>query len=1363
MTFVLKFHTTKDGQVYPYYEDDQDPSKGDPSGDYFMPGNNPDSGEPWLLARPNNPDMPSGDSLPTQNKVPDILEGSGIDAAIPESEYRPRTYEQAVAERADQRRAALEDRRADLDHQDMNDYVSRAIEPERQFVRGMAGTALGAPWDMAGILSKVAPLMLNRDAQMEAVAGNAENPLSDFLFSQGASARRGVTNLLGADPDPQHPINRAANTFGSAVVPYGKNIAASAAIVGGVNIGADIASRALETPSLRAFSKGAPQWLNQAFFTPAKGETKFTVDPKNPSKIIGTGPFDQAPVSVNTVTGPGTITKGEYQAIGGIAALTMGMIFTPMIYRRFADSAIPRFITNITPASMRSGPRNVVNAAPGTQAISNVVDLARTYDDVNAGALRVMRRAGVVPASAARVEEVMRIQTRATANALIDAAINTGRMNTPAYRFQVRMSLRELQARETQATRDYLHALDTWDEIRRHSNAPIRTRRANPTGGVVRGHDIVSVTNLRSALERTNPEVVQYAQAYRDNLRSMRRFEADGEYATLSRQQVRQLNAEYPNEVPFRGTARTSDPNFDRGSPINALADRMRDMMRRRMENEAKGMYVDAVRNSSTNPNAANIFNPVTNDALVRNPNWRPNTVTFERRGIAEHYTADPFVSDVLRMDPYYITGGVGQLFYATKRLMETTTTGELAPHFSVTSFLRNWQLGKMSPDPGMRGPTFIGSVAAIPQQLYPQLAQSIHNSLERTGAAAWLQQNAGFGGNFVQDLSNRLGYHYQRSFWSQMETVGGGRGAIMQQQINANNRLGQAIQEAAGPARTFLEGYRATLNAIHNAPSYNYGMRNRRLGLPDHELARRMRGLTGDPRIGGEFYTNLPGKDKPTPIRFQNAQGVTHTGARAVQAYGGMTEIGRTAIPWYNATTQGVKRIGQAYLDDPVRFTGRMWLYQIAPSAGLYMATRAAGNDPNGLSYLDYMMNMRSEYNKMMNFYIPIPGKPANQGIEFPSFHEGSTARYLSTIALDHAYGNNVFPLKDDLIRAAHGITGVIFEPSMPPLGNLLAAQFGIMPMQGIFAGEGYRKKQEPYDQRGGLSANTEGYMRALAPALADIVGNGAAAFIQTPKNSYKTIDKLGDYVDAVGAGVKGAGTRFVQKTPILRDALNLQQPATGNNAITEELFKKSKAIRSLETFYKKWTVGQGLIGAKAPSIGGEKLAAGQLGPRQPAQAAGINQPEPTNPLYNMFIEDMHRKFVTDSPLDRKGKPQGAVGFRSLWNRYSIATQQIDRLRKVNPGNDALWREELDDRPQQLKYLRDNKIDPYNPRAVQNFYERKRQDAARVLLKTIRDVENDFSKRLGRPVKIENLDPYGQGLDDHGEFDPADNTGVLE
>jgi hypothetical protein len=210
-----------------------------------------------------------------------------------------------------------------------------------------------------------------------------------------------------------------------------------------------------------------------------------------------------------------------------------------------------------------------------------------------------------------------------------------------------------------------------------------------------------------------------------------------------------------------------------------------------------------------------------------------------------------------------------------------------------------------------------------------------------------------------------------------------------------------------------------------------------------------------------------------------------------------------------------------------------------------------------------------------------------------------------------------------------------------------------------------------------------------------------------------------------------------------------------TGNNAITEELFKKQKELSQLDRFYKQMTANEGLLRTKPPSQSGAAAAVEKLGERPPSEPAGIEQPQPKNPLYIMFMEELHNKLMKDATVTRKGEPTGAIGFQSLWDRYRLATDHLKGIRKVNEGNNVTWQEQMEDKPAQLAFLKKNNIDPDNIRAVRNFYERIRQDAARVILTQIRAVESEFSQRLGKPITLKDLDPYKMGL----QGQPVDPT----
>lgn len=1202
----------------------------------------------------------------------------------------------------------------------------RSMDPLRQVYSSVVSSPASAIYDTgATIAENMGPALTLLGTRGQAPIQTIRNMptpeiykrAGEFLRRAGESARGQTRSWFGAAEEPPDVFSRTGRTVGESIVPYGKAPALTSAIVGGTNVAANEARRAFKNSSITDFQV-PPEWVSGGFVSPA---------------MAAPNQFDAPPANhtvMETVGGPKKVSNTELAAVGSIVLATAGMVFGPRIYRRFRSGDLPSL-------------RPIADAPRGTFAISKPGDLARTYDDANAGAMRLLRRTGIDPVAAREVETLMRIQTRATANAMADSAINAGRMETPAFTFQSRIPLARLAPLETPEVRDYLHLMDTLDDLRAHSLYMLNRRI--PGTPIVRGVDQITGGATRRAMEAANPDVVRVAREYWDITRNLRNFEVTGEYGTVSRSRSAQLKRERPHEVPMH--PRQIGDDFERGSAVESLADDMRNRIRARLENEAKGKYIDAARQ-----NMPNLFTRVDAAALHDNPRWRRNTVDFKRRGVTETYVTDPFLADVLRMDPYYITGNGASALYHTKRFLEVSTTGELAPWFAITSPIRSWGIGKFTAEPGMRSPTALGTVAAIPRQVAPQIANSVAGMLDR-GSGGWLGRV--FGQGNVQALSTRMATAYQNSLYYQLQTVGGGRGSILQQQTSANNHMTRAIQSVQGPGRQFLETYRSLLNAAHNAAAFDYARRNsgklirdrvrgRGAAVPLPELAMRARHMTGDPRIGGEYYTNTPGsKGGANPIRFVDEPSrVSHTLGVVAKQYGKVTEGGRLAIPWYNATTQGVKRLGEAYLDNPAKFTARAWLYYIAPTASLYLGTKSLGNDPNGRSYIDYAQNGRSEYSKTMNWYVPIPGRPAEEGIEFPKFHELSIAARMTDVAMDHFIGDSPFTEAEDMRKAAMSVADVLYPP-MPPVIGYGSAMGGFVPPQGPFGGEGYKPNVDPFDQLGGMAKGTEIYARAIAPGVADVIGTGYAAASQTPEG----------FLEKLWNGTKAMGRRIVEKTPIVRNILGATPVRTGNTPVMEELFAKKKEIDVLGKFIKKWSNQGGLIGRdKPPSKAGGAIADELFGPRPTRQAAGLPQPEPTNPLYTMFATEVYNKTMHDAP----GK-SGGMGYKSMWDRFYMASEQIQRLRKTNEGNQVTWERYVQTQPELLDELKTNKVNPKDVKAVRNYYEYQRQNIARVILSKIREVESDFSQRLGRKITLKDLDPYKAGLKEGGASDLVD------
>jgi len=1126
-------------------------------------------------------------------------------------------------------------------------------------------------------------------------------------LAQGVT-EESVKATEGEEFDPSKPL---------AAAQLGVNPTAAFA-VGAFERGIPAVARAIKPP----VTPPMPAALAAYLLTPTQAEAAPPSVVRQPPK----GLTPEAERIIMTAGGPNAINQSDLTALGVIGATTFGMAFAPSILRNFILNTTPRL-------------RAVKNALPGTVAISTPTDLARTYDDVTAGAIRLARRAGVDPSTAAGLEETFRIQSRSGARALTDSAVQTGKMQTPSFTFNTPTSLMDLQGQMTPQAQQYLLLRDTRDELLRMSSMQRFKPSATATVGVpmAAGMDVADVQNAITALEKSNPEVVDISKAYRAHVRAVRKFESTGEYATLSKAEATELNATRSNEVPFRGERSRGMDIADRENPISAQAYATRNALRDRLENEAVGKYVDEVRKA--NPD---LFKRVSPEDLADHPEWKKNVVTIFRRGQPEHYTTDPFLADVLKMDPYYLTGMLGNAMFATKRILEFGATGMGAPAFAPISMLRSWQIAKYTTEKGFRSPTLLGSLAAIPKQLYPQMAKAFSQSLD-AGSGRWL--STVMGQRNVDALAQRLAYEYDQSLYAQLRSVGTSKGSILEQQMmsRATNAANAKFAQAPAAAKSFWNAWRSLWESVHNGPAFDFVSKNLR-AEPLPNLAARARGLTGDPRVGGQYYT-YGSRGGEYPIRFESDSRVTHTAAQALRfGYGVPMEMMRDSIPWFNATLQGAKRIGQAYMNDPMRFTRNMWLYAMAPAASQYFYARSLGSDPNGVNYVDYMLNRRSAYNRQMNWYIPVPGKPAEDGVELPFFHEMAPFKRSMEIALDHSFRSNDvgFPntTKQDFWNAAHAFLDTAVIPPTPPLlGGFMASQ-GMVAPQGVFGGEAYKRKDDPFDQTGGLPSSLELYTRALGGGIGETLAQAYAAYSQTPEGFFAGLKHAAE-----------AATRVqVRRAPIIRDITGIKAPLTGNTEQSQELFAKQKEIDTLAKFYQKWDkegkfTMPGEINVEPKSKGGGLVADYLLGPSLSKESPGIDQPEPTNPLYLRFAEEVYNRFRKESPLAKGKEPGQGIGFGSLWRRYGDATAKLERMKNINEGNYVTWQKELSDRPGALKELEDNGVDTSNLRQVKNFYETKRFDAARTILYMIRAVENDFSQQLGQPITLKNLDPYAK------------------
>ncbi len=1006
-------------------------------------------------------------------------------------------------------------------------------------------------------------------------------------------------------------------------------------------------------------------------------------------------------------------STSSYKLMGAAAATLVGLALGPYALRAMRLGAVP----GIRGAAIRP----VGNAAPGTVAATGLRDVMRAYgDDIVAPLTNAASRAGVSPTVLNRLDNNFRIMSRNGGRSLADSAVDTGTLVTPTFKFQAPVALNDLARAATPQSERYLKLLDTADKLNKAASTTAAMKGTGKVVNTINGMTIQDVLQGMKNLEAAFPEIKAYATANRKWNKALVRFRASGEYATITPQQATAMNQLEKNRLGGR---------YEEGAMAGQSQIARREITQR-LNNEAIGQYVDET--IAAHPG---MFVRVTQEQLRDNPAWRDNSISFLRRGVREYYTTDPLIAGILRSDHYQITAAGAQAANLTTRTLQATTTGVLAPGFSVTNAVRSWWIAKFTTEQGMKKPSILGSVLAVPQQLAPQVARVSARGLD-DGGAGYLRRF--LGDQYVDSLAKYLTDSYMNSVYHQLKVAGTHRGTYTEtQQALSALQAGSQKMRAAAQTDPGLKGalalwdtWKASLEAIHNAPAFNFFRRNVGGAFDDATLALKARRLTGDPRTGGELFWK-PGRER-FQIPFESRGSVDDALlSTLMRGYGFTMEAGRRSIPWWNATLQGAKRIGEAYLDNPIRFTLNVGKWAIAPEVVATFYTKSLGNDPNGRSYYDYKMFGRSQYNRQMNFYFPIPGKPAEDGVEVPYVHELNPFRRGIEDAMHHAFGNNLPPesplflpdnvtkrnsVQQDMWNAAWGFLETAVIPPMPPIIGAAFGLQGFSSPQGIVGGEAYKIKSDPYNQNGGLPTSLELFSRALIASVADSVAKFYVA---------ATNDRDSDLSGKVLNGLKEAGKPFIQRTPFLRNITGILPDRSNNTDLAREVFEKQKAANQIAQFYRKEQRGGDITNKPASKGGGiaevEEYGLQHLSPGSP----GLPLDAPTNPLYIEYMKEFYNRFMKESPNPVKGQDEGGVAFKSLWRNYGTSSRKLAELRSVNEGTYARWQENLD--PRVKEELERNNVDTTSRREVVNFYRRMEFDA----LKTINYVFDSTDKIL--------------------------------
>lgn len=1037
----------------------------------------------------------------------------------------------------------------------------------------------------------------------------------------------------------------------------------------------------------------------------------------------------------------------DISIMAGLAAASVGLMVAPWTVRLLKGQTPP------VPKMREIDPTGTL-APLGLKTQETTGDLLRTnWLDPNAPLKSWMARAGLPSVVVDRLQNVLDLTTGTAARSLVKNFFTNGRISTSAGTLNVTLPLQRLQqtiARmepQMQASvQHYIHLRGLEDDF---------LRGATQTQGMT----AADVTREMRNIEAAYPIVSDLYRGYRENADAMRQFISSGQYATVSRTRMTNAFAATPNWVPrdldptqglnlwqraamMRKNATVSAPPWQPigqtsptpqplRDPIAALHDHMNTLIVERMLNEVRGRYVDAMMGLSGLPDTIMRVLPAD---LRSNPGWRSRTVEIRRAGEPEFYAMSQLNADTLKFDPLFVVNGPMALPYLFKRGLEVTTTGALAPTYAIKQAIVDLLQARITTPPEFRRAGPVSVALAIPQAGFPRalkwLADGIYQNLDA--------QAGGFFPRFLGQQRARafadvLTRAYDSSFAAQLEATQHNV-AFMQSAyktaqtaldgILGNNKYGVWVQRAAA-------GWKDLLETTQGAVRYATARKNQDM-LANPIMAERLgatvRNLTGNPVQAGQSYLGsgkILGFDPVKPGMLS-----TVFGNRVMS--GLAPEIARTWVPWFNPTIQGMKRFGQAYVDNPVRFTQRLWTYVGLPAAAAY-----AWNASLGPEYVQHMMDRRTDYEKTLWNWIGIPGVPPNQGgIPIPMFHEGSLFFRLMQAGLDHIFRPTILPdLPDgrvnpmsqlhtsgeDFKAAVLSFLGQALPPVPPIIAAPIAAYGGRVPSN-MFAGDmGLATDKDPFSQFGGLSTSFENVARQLAGFAANVVGQSYAAMHDDPNWVTKPI-----------SGLQEAGFALGSNIPMVSGALGLKSTSMATQ-LSDEYFQKEHAIQELVQFYNKWTKTEGDVNVKPASRRGGIAAGSDFVAPETSLAPG--QPPPTNPLYNAFIEDMVQQFGGDRE-----------GFRTLTGQYADWTEHIRRLNTVNYGNLPTFLSYVASNPEVAELAKKAGIDVNGRSAavkLRNAANTYRNEIIVKLFTMVKRAEGDMSQAAGKPIRVEDLRPY--------------------
>lgn len=1100
-----------------------------------------------------------------------------------------------------------------------------------QVVGGAAEIPTSGPVGLTGLLAKGAELATGADLSADELLIAAEEIRNNVRSSVGISDPRNISeSVAGLLPNfipvpglaaPQSTLGNIAEVVTPVVVGSGnKRILANFA----TGLVADQAIRELSDTAESKYKTGFDE----------VGFTGGLIDDKNYPEAM--------------------------KAIGiGLAGLAGASIVTPLVVQQWrnlskSQTAFPVPVQTIDP----HGPANL-------RTVERAGDLYKTYTVDEKSVLQDLykRGAGYDPDEMAKLIDQ---DTQMSALMRVNEAMRTGSLRTKTGNFKVDVTPNQLFTEYSRLPPAMQADADMY--LKYKDYADILTDRIRRNVDVTNSQNNLRIANQAAyQLELKTPIVKDFAVKYNHITEKVRDFLGQGPNAMLSGKALAKLATNRKNFVPSDVLGvnptdglmaritdaqrpieqRTMDNWYrqsaddliegveNKANSFEMLIDYTRNALKSKMEHDVRGAYVQGMINSG----ADTVIKATKRDAQLH----PDRIVEVWENGKRVKYLSSKLQAQLLKFDPYI--SKYPKAFLA-KRLFEQGATGPLSLTFAPITALRDSLGGWVFSPPGVKGPGSLEVLTSIPKQVWAksQLAavEMLQNNLQRI---PFLPQQS------RQQLAQQISNSYMNSMYHLANEVGGFDASLMKHNVQAARgafrEISKTLDSTAGKipgarflgrnAKALMHGFETVFDAIQEAPRFATFQRNVRAGMSPREAAIHARNITGDATRSGRVYD-------PRGIRL-DADAINKSGKILAPAVGATTEFLRSSTPYFNPMIQGMRKMANSFIDNPLQTNLRAWA-----AVGLPSLIAMGWNEMLGEDYNRFSFEERSSRDIAMNMYLGIPGLPPEKGAQIPIPHELTLFNSPWTTGI---YSMMRGDEGDDVQKMMMHMAGTSLENSamvgFPQLGSAALSMMGMHPPQSILNPFGWEDEiyQLREDNVGMMPQNVEATFRNLFGSIADTaLSTGAAMWEGGPEAFF---DELGHNV--------------IKRTPIVKNVAGTTTPVSNFTPLSQKRQNKLDALFDFLDIYEEHILKEKLIdqttlvNPKGLVEDGDETTRYRMAP--------IPTPAPTNPIVLEYGD------LIKSTLDNND--MGAGGLR---DRYSLFTKQLHNLRAYTSGRKDAFRD---------------------------------------------------------------------------------------